>query len=679
MLCVAILLPGIAAAQFQLILDLPDVKDYPLVHIPLQVLDNSASISVLDTSNFSVRENGVLQYPLFLDCTQMVVPDSINFIFVLDHSLSMGFIEGTRKYDPDSVKWRRAKKVFIDAFKKLRMSDRGAFLSFCEEVNMQQYFTSDTTLLIKAISGLALCAGTSIYDALMYALQIGEAQPGKTVIIILTDGSDQTSRYDSSAVVAKGRAAHIPIYSIGLGVEPADVAVFRYLSLNTGGEYFIAPTSQQLADVFDRIMKSIFSSRCLLSYVPLDSCQRGSRRDVEVEVRYNGSSTSGDTYYHVPDLRSRTRVTVAPDVVEDDQQVLLPVMLAGELRVNEPLDFECIVRFDPLFFAWSGVETAGGILANQNLNVQQLAAGQYLVQGDAVLASRGIPYGESDVLFTLRMDVLHREKNERTTISVSAVNFRQHCDMLSQGDSATITVLGCPSKLRIEIDSLLIVPSGRAFMIPIHLRHAIDVQQPCQYSFTVRYDTSLIRYTGFSTALTISADLTVTVVESIPGSLFISAEPGLPAFTTGEILYLDFMASRQRSAKQVSLSIDQVSFVQSCTPVIQYSSGSLFIDGDCEPMLYGTRSVAVGKIAPQPVSRSRSNSVQLTLHVPMDGPVSLDLTDINGRPVQAQENRFMTAGTHLVQFPLDAVPPGSYIITFRQGDDSNSKTMIITR
>jgi Mg-chelatase subunit ChlD len=683
-LLACIVFPTRVSAQFQLILDKPDIAEYPQVHLPLQVMDNSASITALDTSNFTVKENGVVQFPLHLDCTETQRPQPINFVFILDRSKSMGFIEGTEATDTtDTVKWKNAKQVFVDSFRKLRSVDRGAFISFCRSVDLEQTFTSNVKLLEDAIAGLELCNGTFLYSALMSGVDLAKAQTGRSVIIVLTDGRDQRDQFhqhpDSVDVVDAAKAANIPIYSIGLGVSPLDVGVFSYLSLNTGGEYFIAPTSDQLAKVFSGIMKSIFTSRCTLTYTPSDTCRRGEIRAVEVTVRYGTSVATETTTYSVPDFRSRTRLAVEAMSFDDDQRVIVPLLIDGEVRANQALDFECVVRFDPSTLTYQGIDLAGGILDGQIVTTQVMSAGQVLFQGDAVMPSNGIPYGARDTLLSLVFDVSHKDKNEKTTISVSPSNFRQQCDMLSAGADIDLTVLGCPSSLRAGMDSLVVAPSGKDFSVAVILSDNIDVQQECRYAFSVSYDHSLISYAGFETSGTVSDGLKVSVVETPPGVLAVTAFPGLPAAPSGALLSLRFHASARLAAIQVPFAISGFSLAQSCVPATAFTGGKLFIDGACERMLVRGTSVSVVKIAPQPMSLSASDDMHVTVHLARAGRAVLSLTDVNGKQVSPVIERELAAGTQTITLPVQGRIPGTYILSLTKGGENDSKPLIITR
>ncbi len=131
----------------------PDISEFPQVHISVHVQDKMTSVKNLQSANFLVKENGVIQTPLLLDCQTKESLPPISVLFLLDVSLSMAFYEGMRTVDPDSVKWLAAKDVMNQSFLKLRPQDDAAFVSFAADQVLEEDFTFDKTLLEDAVAG----------------------------------------------------------------------------------------------------------------------------------------------------------------------------------------------------------------------------------------------------------------------------------------------------------------------------------------------------------------------------------------------------------------------------------------------------------------------------------------------------------------------------------------------
>ena len=137
------LCPATGNGQFRLILDSPDASAFPLIRIPLKVIDNSAVIESLSASDFSLTERGMTRAPLMLDCPSRDTSKLVRVMFILDVSTSMDFIEGTRTYDTDSLKWRKAKQMMHYAFRQLRPADLGGLITFGAVIGLEPTFTAN--------------------------------------------------------------------------------------------------------------------------------------------------------------------------------------------------------------------------------------------------------------------------------------------------------------------------------------------------------------------------------------------------------------------------------------------------------------------------------------------------------------------------------------------------------
>lgn len=114
--------------------------------------------------------------------------------------------------------------------------------------------------------------GTSIGDGLQagYAQFSASGDPSHPwVMILLSDGVS----VDIGNVLETLKTAGITVYSIGLGTS-INEPLLQQIASETGGKYYFAPTSQELAEIYNEISAFVAGQQVLLSHT--DTVQQGS-------------------------------------------------------------------------------------------------------------------------------------------------------------------------------------------------------------------------------------------------------------------------------------------------------------------------------------------------------------------------------------------------------------------
>lgn len=657
-----------AAAQITFSVGVATTEAYPTIRIPVRVIDNSAVITSLKASDFTVHENGAPMSPLRLDCTTVVEQDTLNVVFVIDVSLSMAFIEGTRRNDPDSLKWRKAKQVTSLAFSKLRAQDRGALISFCRYPNTEQWFTTDITALDRALYGLSICEGTSLHDAIDLAVSIADGQPGKTIIIVMTDGGDTTSRLHLIDAINAARREFIPVFSIGLGVDAQGGAALDSLSRMTGGEYHLAPTSAQLEDVFKRIMSSIYDNSCILSYETPDTCRAGGLRSVDVAVTVAGSTFTGSTLYAVDDFRSHVALRPAvADLVADDQTHVIPVMITGEVRAGEGIDVEADITFDPALWRFAGIRRTGTLTDGATpLLASEAPAGTVHVSGHDIIPTMGVPYGSEAPFFAVELEALHQTRNIATSIDLRNIVMRQECEMLPTSSSDTTVINGCLALARISVEEPMAVPAGNELRLPLVLHDAIDLAQPLRVTTTVYFDAARLAYLRTETRATIASTLDVSVVERVPGELAVVIDGARPADSIGVLCTFVFRSIPHEASATTPVTLASTMLVQSCLPVIQTSDATVALDGTCERVVARLPGARLAQSIPNPATALQP-VITVTYETAGEEDLRLELVDMTGRPIAVLAEGRSAAGRYSASFDMRGLPAGTYLCMLREG------------
>jgi VWFA-related protein len=287
-----------------------------LVTMPVSVIDREGRfISGLQQNDFRIYENGIEQKVGYFQS----VEQPFTVILMLDVSPSTAF-------QIDEI--QEGAITFVN---QLRPADKVMVISFDESVHVLCRPTNDRRMLRNAIYQAQFGDGTSIYDAVDYAINRELVNiPGRKAVVIFTDGVDTTSRrsnYQSSiADVEEVDALFYPIrYNtqrnyggwgggrggsrrrggvddwIGIILGGGNVQMgggsagsssgeyatgLRYLETlaqNSGGRKFEADTTYNLEAAFAGIAEEL-RRQYSLGYYPDKPGTMGERRQIKVRV-----------------------------------------------------------------------------------------------------------------------------------------------------------------------------------------------------------------------------------------------------------------------------------------------------------------------------------------------------------------------------------------------------------
>ena len=130
--------------------------------------------------------------------------------------------------------------------------------------------------------------GTALYDSIVSAARQLQANPlpGR-VIIVLTDGADNSSHNSLAGAIAAARAANTSIYAIGIEGQGFTSAPLVQLSSATGGQYFGASSTSVLQSVY-RTVADALRRTWRVQY--LTSARPGDKIQVQAAVVGEGSA-----------------------------------------------------------------------------------------------------------------------------------------------------------------------------------------------------------------------------------------------------------------------------------------------------------------------------------------------------------------------------------------------------
>ncbi|HVE57055.1 MAG TPA: VWA domain-containing protein [Pyrinomonadaceae bacterium] len=141
------------------------------------------------------------------------------------------------------------------------------------------------------IAGLKSNKGNTIFnDAVMFAQEkLKKAKNDKKVLIIFSDGQDNSSKASFNKVIDELKTNEITVYSIGnfdgsdVNEKVSGAAILDRLSNVSGGKSFYAQNEKELTEITDRIVSDV-KSRYLLGYIPKGNRNKKQWQDVEIKV-----------------------------------------------------------------------------------------------------------------------------------------------------------------------------------------------------------------------------------------------------------------------------------------------------------------------------------------------------------------------------------------------------------
>ena len=247
------------------------------VRVDVLVMDGNRPVGGLTGADFELRDRGVLQQ---IDAVSYEdVP--LRVMLALDVSQS---VEGQPLVD--------LKDAASAVAGMLAPADRGALMTFSGSLGLAAAWTGDKARLNAAITATEAGGATALHDAAYAALMLRDTEPGRTLVIVFSDGNDTASWLPGQAVIDVAQRSDAVVYTVGLpndgpvlpgyrvdfrsGIQarPPNLAppllletFLTGLAAETGGRALNAGRSDQLRDTFVKIVTE-FRSRYLITYTP---------------------------------------------------------------------------------------------------------------------------------------------------------------------------------------------------------------------------------------------------------------------------------------------------------------------------------------------------------------------------------------------------------------------------
>ena len=210
-----------------------------------------------------------------------------------------------------------AQDAIADFVRSLESADKIAFYSYSRDLSRSAPLTSERAQVLRGIRSTVAGDDAALYNGLLLTLKDAAQFSGRKVVVVFSNGPDNSSVVPPEDVAELAQSTGIPIYMISTRqakLEPVSTAVFERMTAATGGKAYFAKNWGDEEKAFASI-RSDLAHLYSLSYYPQPNPNSGWR---SITVRLAGEHTK---QYHI-----RTRTGYRPQ----------PARLAAEASAPRP-------------------------------------------------------------------------------------------------------------------------------------------------------------------------------------------------------------------------------------------------------------------------------------------------------------------------------------------------------
>ena len=251
------------------------------VRVDVLVTNGQQLVRGLEAGDFELRDNGIVQSVSEIEIERI----PLNLILVFDTSSS---VAGQRMHF-----LLQAGEALLD---QLRAQDRVALLSFSSRVRLLAALTPSRQQIRGALSTLEAKGATSVRDAAFAGLALREDDPGRSLVLIFSDGEDTASWLKMPAVLDSAKRTDAVVYAVALAERRYGVSLLNptgevkhagkfldNLTEESGGRVIFANSNSDLKATFTKALAE-FRDRYVLSYSPTGVSSTGWHR-LEVKLK----------------------------------------------------------------------------------------------------------------------------------------------------------------------------------------------------------------------------------------------------------------------------------------------------------------------------------------------------------------------------------------------------------
>lgn len=256
-------------------LDDSRVVDVAEVVVPVVVTDNNGYyVKDLKKDDFLIYEEGVSQNITYFSKKGKT---KFHLVLLIDISSSMKDKIGDVK---------DAAKLFLEEL--MSKNDQAIVVLFNHEVFEDTEFSNDINELFNSISIAFPFGATALYDAIAYCTKLVKGIPGRNIIILFSDGEDNSSYIDPFTLIKKVERSNCVIYAIGKkNVFNDDIQyqdILNKISQSSGGITFLFDDVNEIQTVY-RLIRRDIRAKYILQFKPKSRGKIKRFRKITVKVK----------------------------------------------------------------------------------------------------------------------------------------------------------------------------------------------------------------------------------------------------------------------------------------------------------------------------------------------------------------------------------------------------------
>ncbi len=196
------------------------------------------------------------------------------------------------------------KQTASEFFKEVlrKNMDLALIIQFDSEVNLVQDFTQDTARLTAALDTLQAGNSTALYDAIFLAVDEKlKGEVGRKVIVVITDGTDTSSKVSEREAIETAQRNDVLIYGIGVRGDYEDsFGVLKKFAEETGGSFF-SPHARlaEIRAAFQSISQDL-KGQYSIAYRSTNPNRDGAFRSIDLRCKVPGVRIRARKGYYAP-------------------------------------------------------------------------------------------------------------------------------------------------------------------------------------------------------------------------------------------------------------------------------------------------------------------------------------------------------------------------------------------
>ncbi|MCP5102356.1 MAG: VWA domain-containing protein [bacterium] len=242
------------------------------VVVPVVVRDRRGNyISGLKKEDFIIYEDGVPQETSYFSAGGQ---STFHLVLLIDISSSMkDKIAGVKDIA----------KIFLRQL--LRSDDKAIIVFFNHDVFEDSDFTSDIDELDNSLSIAFPFGATALYDAVAYSVKLMKSIIGQNIIIIFSDGEDNSSAIDPYTLMKIVARSNSVIYAIGKEMDDYNQYqdLMKKIANSSGGMPFFFENVEDIRKLYQKIRKDI-QAKYVLQFAPKNNKKQNRFRKLSVKI-----------------------------------------------------------------------------------------------------------------------------------------------------------------------------------------------------------------------------------------------------------------------------------------------------------------------------------------------------------------------------------------------------------